>query len=596
MEDWQRRVEEDAIKRIEPILNEQRDLLNNITSITDKEELLTTYWKLRKSFENLKHDYQGLWKFVSLDYEENVIQFSYQEIYYYEKLLQSWRNEFPENTIRYDYYLELAELEYDFFIKSKYTMPQEIREEIYQYEYKENELHKQNIFIIINNLKIAQKILELRVIANHLVNDYDALFLIYDVLGNVIISIYLILDLFEEKISSRLYNLIHQAYLYYIFSLENKQMNEDPTVFREGIVGIPYIDLFHDFFGNSNIYSVESKIDFLNLKYHDILKRKRLLEISEELKLKALELQKVKKEIEVYYKKREDLKFEIIKDGEQHYKIIVKKEINELCKEITNIVPKYRNKQITYFDITNFINRFGEDDVKLALLQQLKRITYMTQEQVQDNLLRVLTQVAPKSADKVILCTFKKSIPESHNAWTYFIKFYTDGGYEVINAGNLKNDLDNRDLNEILYYIFIDDVIGSGSQFVDNFKRQIGISLEKFKEIVKNHKNLHFKIVAAIGSWESKSSISKKLGVLSETDILYYTNINEVDKAFHSNHWKEDILTKTIEFLSKKDPEYWRGYNDCEFLVVLEWNVPNNTIGCLWNDPNGWEPLFPRYS
>ena len=287
MEEWQKTVEEDSNKRINSNLNEKQILLEKLKFTTDMEELLTTYWKLRKISENLKNTYFGLNKFVSMDYEEKLIESSCQEIYYYEKLLQSWRNEFPENIIRYDYYLELANLEFHFFINNEYKMPKKIREEIYKYKYEESELPKQNIFIIINNLKLAQKILEIRTIVNHLTNDYDNLFLNYDILGNIIISIYSILKLYEENVSSRLSNLINQAYSYYILSYENKQINEELTVHREGIVGIPYIGLFYSFFVNCNFYSVESKIEFLNLKYQELLERKGLLEILRELKKKV---------------------------------------------------------------------------------------------------------------------------------------------------------------------------------------------------------------------------------------------------------------------------------------------------------------------
>ncbi len=31
-----------------------------------------------------------------------------------------------------------------------------------------------------------------------------------------------------------------------------------------------------------------------------------------------------------------------------------------------------------------------------------------------------------------------------------------------------------------------------------------------------------------------------------------------------------------------------------EYLVVLDWRTPNNSIGILWNFHNEIEPLFPR--
>ena len=267
---------------------------------------------------------------------------------------------------------------------------------------------------------------------------------------------------------------------------------------------------------------------------------------------------------------------------EQIYqKISVDTEIIELCKIVAKIIPIYQKKPTNYLDIAEFIDQFDDSEIKLSILKQLKRTKYIDQEQMQKGILRQLNQVAPKSSDKVILCSFTKSIPESDSIWTYLTKFYTDEGYNVINVGKLKEDIEGRDPSEELYYIFIDDVIGSGNQFIKNFKNQLGISLDNFEKIKTNYEKIHLKIIAGIGSWESKFNISKELKVFTDSDIQFDTIIHEEDKAFNPKHWDETILLKTKEFLSQKDPVYWQGYKHCEFLVVMEWNVPNNTIGCL---------------
>ena len=324
------------------------------------------------------------------------------------------------------------------------------------------------------------------------------------------------------------------------------------------------------------------------------IEKKGLLEISRILKEKELELQKTKIESEVYYKKIEDLSLELAQMEQTRKKISVDTEITDLCKVVAEIVPKYQKRLISYLDVAEFIDQFDDSEIKLNLLKQLRRIKYIDQEQMQQGILKQLNQVAPKSSDKVVLCLFKKSIPESDTIWTYLTNFYVDEGYQVINVRALKENIEERDPNDELYYIFIDDVIGSGNQFINNFKNQLGISLENFERIKKNYKKIHLKIIAGVGSWESKSNISKELKVFTDSDIQFDTVIHEEDKAFNPKHWNKTILLKTKKFLSQKDPDYWQGYKNCEFLVVLEWNVPNNTIGCLWNDANGWKPLFPR--
>jgi len=58
---------------------------------------------------------------------------------------------------------------------------------------------------------------------------------------------------------------------------------------------------------------------------------------------------------------------------------------------------------------------------------------------------------------------------------------------------------------------------------------------------------------------------------------------------------------KLKKFLKEQDPLNWDGWKKdvvnekgMEYLVVLDWRTPNNTIGILWNTHNWKEPLFPR--
>ena len=49
-----------------------------------------------------------------------------------------------------------------------------------------------------------------------------------------------------------------------------------------------------------------------------------------------------------------------------------------------------------------------------------------------------------------------------------------------------------------------------------------------------------------------------------------------------------------MNYLKEKDPEEWHGFQGSEYLTVLGWNTPNNTISCLWKDSDQWNALFPR--
>ena len=53
-------------------------------------------------------------------------------------------------------------------------------------------------------------------------------------------------------------------------------------------------------------------------------------------------------------------------------------------------------------------------------------------------------------------------------------------------------------------------------------------------------------------------------------------------------------MHKLKEYLKQKDPKFWRGMNDCEFLVILVINTPNNSIGFLWRKKGEINPLSKR--
>jgi len=598
MEEWKKQLENRNKSDVDILIENNKNLVEKISISDDKELILSSYWQIRKNYEKMKHLYSGLLKFVSKTYNDDYIEAFYNEIHYYEKLLQNWRIFYPENNIRYDYYIELAEIEYSFFIKNKLSMPKELREEIFHYHYKEVEKDQVNISIILNNLKLAQKILEINALQNHLKKEHDELFIIYDVIGNLLICIHELINLNRDNITTELDSLIIQSYINFMLSYESKLVNEEPTVYREGIVNMPYIDLFNKFFNKEDFvsyHSVEKKIEFLKNNYSELLQNTFITKKLEEIEDKGRLLLEKKIEVELNLKSIGELESEEKKSYDNLIKVRLEKEIFEKCNLLASIVPIYQNKAIIPTDIALYIEQFEENEIKLNFLNVvIDRVIYIKKEQMEDYLLKLISQVAPKTKHKVKLVVFKSGFQESGNMWTYFTKFYLDQKYEVITVAKLIEDIRNLNVEDERYYIFMDDVVGTGDQFIRTFKNELSITLEDFIDMRENLPKTHFKLIAGVGSWESKKKISETLKVLSESDILFEKTIHPKDKAFNEDFWNADFLKKTLNFLKKKDNQFWQGYGQSEYLVILEWNVPNNTIGCLWHNPNGWKPLFPR--
>ena len=146
--------------------------------------------------------------------------------------------------------------------------------------------------------------------------------------------------------------------------------------------------------------------------------------------------------------------------------------------------------------------------------------------------------------------------------------------------------------------IFIEDVIGTGRQFIKFYKNDFHNQYVKYN--IQKNPIFNFYLIAGIGSEQSFKFISKN-SILSESHIRYSRVIREKEKAFNKENWdNEDEMEEVKEFLKKIHPKTWGGYKKedadegLEYLVVLEWNSPNNTIGCLYKKNDKWNPLFPR--
>ncbi|MFW9874566.1 MAG: hypothetical protein ACFFG0_15785, partial [Candidatus Thorarchaeota archaeon] len=195
MEEWKLLLEEKLLTQIKQKERFNQEIIYDLNKLTDIETILKSYWQIRKNLNHISSVYGALIRNVSINYKKQHLEASSDEIYYYEKLLQQWRSAFPETNIRYDYYIELATLEYNFFIENLYTMTKKRRENLFLYSYKEDDVNDVNIYVIMNNLKHAQKLLEIKIIWQILNKDYDSPFLSHDVLGNLYIIMYELLNL-----------------------------------------------------------------------------------------------------------------------------------------------------------------------------------------------------------------------------------------------------------------------------------------------------------------------------------------------------------------------------------------------------------------
>lgn len=551
---------------------------------------------MRKNYEKLKNIYKGLERFLPKKYNTEYSNSLCCEIYFLEKLLKKWGYHYPESNIDFKYYLDAAELEYEFFIKNKLSMPRELREYLFKYTYKEEELSKQNIFIITKNIKKAQKSLEMMIYRFLVYEDYDSLFIYNEILGDLYLHIHILSSLYQDKEVLIYSDYIFQAFYSYNLSLKYKKKNEDPEVYREGLIGLSYFDVYSKFFEREspiNIHYLEDKIEFLIKYYYNQLSGHLELYQKSDLNKEESSFSLYTPEIikqELTSLKKEIAEFVKLKQVE------LENNIYEKCKALVGKIPKYQNRDMIPADFADFLSQFETYDMKNGMFDLLMRVKYITKEDMQNYLLELLEIGVPKMAKNIFLLVFESTFQKSQDAWTYFTKFYTEKKFQVLkSAEDFFEIISNINGNEDYYFIFIDDVIGTGDQFCQIIEDELNDYINRIMQITSSNRRIHFKLISGIGSWESKKVISEKVEFLSESDILFKKNFDVSDKAFNPDKWKnKELLAKTLDFLFQKDPLFYGGYGGCEYLIVLDWNVPDNTIGCLWHNPNGWRPLFKR--
>ena len=265
----------------------------------------------------------------------------------------------------------------------------------------------------------------------------------------------------------------------------------------------------------------------------------------------------------------------------------------QVCREIHTKIPKYQDKSLTLSDYFDFISQFP-DEYKNYALKLLRKLRFISFEKMKTYLINLIDRIVPDYKDAVLIL-FDSSWQKSSDAWSYFIRKFSGAKLNIIKTEDFLKDLKKRKKNKEVYYIFLDDIIGSGKQIISAFEEELGDDLQEIEGILKQYMNINIFLIAGVGTFKSKSIISTEISILNKSNIRYEINLRDIDKAFHVDNWKDLKLLEGLKaFLKEIEHDWWNGYNECELLIVFEWNTPNNSIACLWKKSEHWKPLFPR--
>jgi hypothetical protein len=149
---------------------------------------------------------------------------------------------------------------------------------------------------------------------------------------------------------------------------------------------------------------------------------------------------------------------------------------------------------------------------------------------------------------------------------------------------------------KIKYYVFLDDICGSGTQGTRNETQIVNIIkslnpdvkvycfvLFGMKEGIEQLKKLPFDTVECI------FELDESFKCFSETSRFYKGTENPISKL--------KAYDKCFEYDTIAQPEagYERGFKNGQLLISLDHNTPNNVPPIFWGKNKNWQPVFKRY-
>lgn len=156
----------------------------------------------------------------------------------------------------------------------------------------------------------------------------------------------------------------------------------------------------------------------------------------------------------------------------------------------------------------------------------------------------------------------------------------------------LKSEITDKNIKR---YVFIDDFCGSGTQAKDYLKNLV-------ENIKFEDKDIEVNYLMLFGTEFGVSEV-RKLNMFNKVEAVF--TIDETFKTFSndSRYFKnlpDEIIDKDFSKLTalKYGTSLFYpplGYGNCELLLGLYHNTPDNSLPIFWSEQNEWQPIFKRY-
>lgn len=292
---------------------------------------------------------------------------------------------------------------------------------------------------------------------------------------------------------------------------------------------------------------------------------------------------------------------------------------NEVNKKIIYKVNNIWNG-IKQVDIERFLKNFNEQDeiVGFALLDMLNFYNYDQEEHIVNNLFRLYERdvCIKNNYFELNSIEIKKKVKEIYEE-TCFIPVTdrgpADSAYAVTSIfkknlslkSNIKNkenmfiDYKNIPLYYMMgkrYFVFIDDLIGTGSQF-EKFVNDNLLDKYSIADIMKWNEQAHFYYLAMGGCYDGIEKIEKDIANIT---VIVSELFNESADILNPNneYWKynPDLRDRVIDYIKNKEVELKVNNKYSKNLPLLfeHGRAPNTVLSLYWLSCKQWNALYER--
>jgi len=158
--------------------------------------------------------------------------------------------------------------------------------------------------------------------------------------------------------------------------------------------------------------------------------------------------------------------------------------------------------------------------------------------------------------------------------------------------------------SSICHLVCIDDVIGSGTTFIDCLFEDLGtVDSNELVSWLRRDDN-RITIIAAVASEEGTRAIENDTRSHGRVKVASSRLLSHDDSIFSSNRSvfenaerREAFREACTEIGRKLSPSHPLGWGNCQWFTVTDYNTPDCSLPVLWAEGSGgfpWQPLFPR--